>query len=169
MRGPSPTGDSLVNEFMSLNRRRLFGAPPLGVAELARWQRLRRELSERYGDRLQGLLSAVERRAHFRFPTHLEVRFDTGGGLRSACLANISEGGMFVALEEPLAVGTPLRLTLCAPQGSIALPGQVAWTRRAGGPDGPAGMGVRFVALSDEQRDLVAAVVEGVTPEGGRA
>ena len=69
-----------LNEFSTLNRRRLFGAPPLDVADLERWGELRSALEEHYGDQLESVLSAVERRSHFRFPTHLQVR---SGGLAS--------------------------------------------------------------------------------------
>ena len=138
MRTSSPPTDALVNEFMTLNRRRLFGSPPLGVDDLDRWQDLRQTLEHRLGNRLDGLLSVVERRAHFRFPTHLEVRFESGEDLRSACLENLSEGGMFIASERPLAAGTPLQLSISVPSGKVRISGR-AWPgcapcRAAAGP-----------------------------------
>jgi len=120
---PEPSDDDLVSEFVHLNRRRVFGLPPLAVTELERWQELRRALEQRLGDRLQSLLATVERRTHFRFATHLEVRFATGDELRSACLGNISEGGIFVATERPLPAGTALRLTIIAPSGRVEMAG----------------------------------------------
>ena len=71
MAPPDPVYDELVNEFVNLNRRRLFGGPPLVVEELERWQWLRQTLEQHFGGRLRGILETVERRAHFRFPTHL--------------------------------------------------------------------------------------------------
>ena len=169
MRTSSPPTDALVNEFMTLNRRRLFGSPPLGVDDLDRWQDLRQTLEHRLGNRLDGLLSVVERRAHFRFPTHLEVRFESGEDLRSACLENLSEGGMFIASERPLAAGTPLQLSISVPSGKVRISGRVAWVRSMQSRSGPAGMGIRFEDLSDEQRDRIASAVRLIAPEEGNA
>jgi len=165
----SATTDSLVDEFIHLNRRRVFGAPPLAVPELERWQALRQTLEQRLGDRLQSLLATVERRAHFRFATHLEVRFETGDQLRTACLGNISEGGIFVATERPLPAGTALRLSIVVPEGGVEMAGRVAWVRPSSSPNGAAGMGVRFEELSLEQREQIAEVVSRYEPSAGRA
>jgi len=161
--------DDLVSEFVELNRRRLFGAPPLVVAELERWQCLREALERRLGDRLQGLLATVERRAHFRFPTHLEVRFQSGDERVTACLANLSEGGMFIATERPLAAGAPLRLFIRLPDGTFETKGRVAWARGTTSADGAAGMGVRFEDLTPEQREQIADLVARSTPAHGHA
>lgn len=169
MSHPDPPTDELVNEFVHLNRRRVFGAPPLAVFELERWQSLRQTLEQRLGDRLQSLLATVERRAHFRFPTHLEVRFENGADLRTACLGNISEGGIFVATERPLPAGTPLRLFITAPEGTVEMAGRVAWARPTSSRNGAAGMGVRFEDLSLEQREQIADVVARYEPSSGRA
>jgi len=169
MSHPDSLIDELVNEFLHLNRRRVFGAPPLAVPELERWQSLRQTLEQRLGDRLQSLLATVERRAHFRFPTHLEVRFETGAELRTACLGNISEGGIFIATERPMPAGTALRLSITVPEGTVEMVGRVAWARPASSRNGAAGMGVRFEDLSLEQREQIADVVARYEPSSGRA
>jgi uncharacterized protein (TIGR02266 family) len=169
MGSSSQPTDEMVNEFVALNRRRLYGAPPLGVAELERWQTLRQTLEQRLGERFEGLLAIVERRAHFRFPTHLEVRFASGDELRSACLENISEGGIFVATTRPLPAGTPLRLWISVPDGRAEMAGRVAWVRPKDSSAGPAGMGIRFADLSDEQRDQIAQVVSRTSHPAGHA
>ncbi|NNL65904.1 MAG: TIGR02266 family protein [Myxococcales bacterium] len=169
MRDSTPTTDALVNEFMTLNRRRLFGSPPLGVDDLDRWQDLRQTLEQRLGDRMDGLLAIVERRAHFRFPTHLEVRFEDDDGQRSACLENLSEGGMFLAAERPLAAGTPLKLSIPLPAGTLRIRGRVAWIRSIQSRTGPAGMGIRFEDPSDAQREQIAGVVAWISHEEGNA
>jgi uncharacterized protein (TIGR02266 family) len=169
MRGPDAPTDDLVNEFVHLNRRRVFGAPPLAVPELERWQSLRQTLEQRLGDRLQSLLVTVERRAHFRFPTHLEVRFASGDELRSAFLGNISDGGIFVATDRPLPAGTPLRLFITVPDGTAELAGRVAWVRSTKGEGGGAGMGIRFEDLGLELRERIAEVVARYEPRPGRS
>ena len=161
--------DDLVSEFIQLNRRRLLGAPPLVVAELERWQCLREALEQRLGDRLQGLLASVERRAHFRFPTHLEVRFESCDEGFTARLGNISEGGIFVATERPLAAGAPLRLFIRLPDGTVETQGRVAWARAETSAHGAAGMGVRFEDLTAEQRERIADLVARCTPSHGHA
>jgi len=169
MSHPDFPTDELMNEFVHLNRRRVFGAPPLAVPDLERWQTLRQTLEQRLGDRIQGLLATVERRAHFRFATHLEVRFATGAELRSACLGNVSEGGIFIATERPLPAGTPLRLFITAPEATVEMAGRVAWARPVSSATGAAGMGVRFEDLSLEQRERIADVVARYEPTSGRA
>ena len=167
MSAPEPSNDDLLNEFVNLNRRRIFGTPPLGIPDLERWQWLRETLEERLGDRLRSLLATVERRAHFRFSSHLEVCFGSGDELRSACMENVSEGGIFVATDRPLPAGTPLRLKVTLPDGAVDMTGRVAWARSAANEMGPAGMGVRFENLSPEQREKIAAVVaQQAAPEG---
>ena len=166
---PPLTSDPIMNEFVMLNRRRLFGAPPLDLEDLERWQKLRRDLSQRFGDRLDGMLSVTERRANFRFPTHIEVCFDAGSELRSAGLENVSEGGMFVMTEQPLPVETPLQISLRLPDGVVTISGRVAWTRPVSNGAGPAGMGVRFENLSEAQREQIAAVVALVPSRARRA
>jgi len=163
------TTDVLLDEFVQLNRRRLFGGPPLSVRELERWQGLRAELQERVGDRLGSLLASVERRSHLRFRTHLEVRFGTGDALRRAVLTNISHGGIFVATRQPLSEDTPLALTICAPEGSVELSGRVAWVREKGTEDGEAGMGVRFEDVDALQQARIATIVARLAQRPGHA
>ena len=158
---PVRSVEANLNEFSTLNRRRLFGAPPLDVADLERWGELRSALEEHYGDQLESVLSAVERRSHFRFPTHLQVRFSSGKELRSACLQNISEGGIFIATERPLDLGSRLHLAISNSEvaGEVELHGTVKWVRSAPDVEGPAGMGICFDGISDEQRVAIRDVV----------
>ena len=168
MDGPTPPKtDRLVDEFAVLNRRKLVGGPPLDVRDLERWQELRQTLEQQLGDGLGGLLAQVERRSHMRFSSHLAVAYRSGDELRSACLGNVSEGGIFVATHRPLSAGARLRLSITTLGGSVEMSGVVAWARPSPGPTGPAGMGIRFDELDDAQRHRVAQIVQ--TAEAGGA
>lgn len=153
-----------LDEFRSLNRRRLFGTPPLEVAELERWG----ELRERLGEAFAGDGSASrEQRESLRLPTHLKVVFETGDELREAFLENISEGGIFIVTARPLVEGTPVRLRIVADGLSVfEAPGRVRWTRARGDEIHRAGMGIEFEQLSDETREqldsLLAQVVRAL-------
>ncbi len=148
-----------VAEFAALNRRRLFGSPPLNVEELERWAQLRDSLEARFGVE-EGPQEGSDRRIQFRIPTHLEVRFESGAALQSAYLSNISTGGLFIATDAPLEPGTPIALSLSAGDDRLQLQGTVAWIGRARENEGPEGMGVRFEQLTPDQRRMIRAILD---------
>jgi uncharacterized protein (TIGR02266 family) len=154
-------------EFAELNRRRLFGSPPLGVAELERWVELR-GLLERHFSARRDPGGGEERRAYFRIPTHLRVEFRSDQELRSAFLRNLSEGGLFIATDRPLEPGAKLALAIHPPSGEspVELDGVVAWVRTppaaGSGEAVPPGMGIRFERLSAEQARGLARLMRRV-------
>ncbi len=135
-------------EFAELNRRRLFGCPPLAVGELERWQELQANLVKRFeADSGEG------RRVHERLPTHLHVEVKSvEGDTSSGPSMNLSEGGIFLASTSLLDVGTHLELTVANGETAVDLQGVVAWVRAESTPEGPRGMGVRFTTTSNDQR-----------------
>lgn len=151
-----------VTEFRGLNRRRLFGVPPLDVAELERWSELREALEATFDG--TGA-SAGSRREHLRMPTHLRVEFHSGRALREALLTNISEGGLFIAIGRPLEVGTPLQLRIHAELlPPLAIAARVVWSR-TDGDDEPPGMGVRFEGVADDVRRHLDRVLQRVAED----
>ena len=126
----------LVEEFLPLNRRKVQGNPPLCVPELQRWTELSEQLAYELGDPLRR--GGDDR--PLRVPTHLKVRFGEGTGE----LRNVSEGGLFIECERPLADGTPLQLELepGGDQPSILLSATVVWSRDLATHEGPSGFGV---------------------------
>ncbi len=155
-----PSVELWISEYRNLNRRRLFGAPPLEVGELERWAELRSRLTDHFGEGMDGG-AAAERREHLRLPTHLKVVFASGDALREAWLENISEGGIFIQTARPLDTGSPLRLVIIAEAGPpLEIAGRVAWVRPSA--DGAAGMGVRFEDVDAEQRDALDALLDVV-------
>jgi uncharacterized protein (TIGR02266 family) len=144
----------LVEEFLPLNRRKVQGNPPLSVLELQRWSELSEQLAYELGDPLPA--GGGDR--SLRVPTHLKVRFGEGTGE----LRNVSEGGLFIECERPLAHGTPLQLELepGGDQPSILLSATVVWSRDLAGQDGPPGFGVRFEDLEADEYELLMLLIE---------
>lgn len=133
--------EQLVTEFIPLNRRHIAGDPPLTLLELQRWGELRDLLAYEFGDK-PPLRGAVERA--LRVPTHLKVRYGDGG--EEGVLENLSQGGVFIRCDPPLAAGTPLRLQIDPGDGDagIEVDAVVVWSRELPNMDGPAGIGVSF-------------------------
>jgi len=72
----------------------------------------------------------------------LPIRFGVEGLTTEAVTGDLSEGGVFVATESTLAVGTPLRMELEIEGCKIPLRGVVAWKRDRALTGRPVGMGV---------------------------
>lgn len=93
-----------------------------------------------------------ERRLHPRreYRTRIVFEDEFGDGLFYVNSADISMGGIFLASDVPLRLGTLLFLSFQLPlhKRSIRVTGEVV--RRAGGAG--SGMGVRFVGLSELAR-----------------
>lgn len=99
--------------------------------------------------------SSPERRLYPRRPLRTRVIFDDefGDGLFYVYSEDVSMGGLFLASEIPLRMGTMLFLSfhLHGHKRPIRVTGEVV--RRTGtGEAGLAGMGIRFVGLSDLAR-----------------
>ncbi|HWV38027.1 MAG TPA: TIGR02266 family protein [Vulgatibacter sp.] len=132
----------------------------VALSEVAR-ERL--ELTSR---RLQASASSREIRNEPRVPARLEVAFSTGSEVGRAWTQDISRGGVFVATENPPALGTAVELTLALPGGdAVKLPAEVV---RLIGPEESAakgfqqGCGLTFHDVSPEVRRRLEAFVEAV-------
>lgn len=77
---------------------------------------------------------------------------------------DISRGGMFIRTREPLAVGTAVRFEFTLDDSSPVLSGEatVVWRREHDPqrPGAPAGMGVKFDALTPESRTILERILE---------
>lgn len=150
----------LVSEFVPLNRRRVRGDPPLSVLELERWSELRDQLAFEFGHAPP--VGPARQPRHLRVPTHLKVRYG-GDGEHAATLANLSEGGLFVRCQEPLAPDTPLRLEIEGEGGEppLHLEAVVVHSREMDNQDGPGGFGVEFRNVGSEEQLALTALLEG--------
>lgn len=98
---------------------------------------------------------APEKRIHPRRPYRTKVVFDDefGDGLFYVHSENISIGGIFLASDIPVRVGTLLFLSFHLPPHKrfIHVTGEVV-RRSRDEEHGPPGMGIRFVGLSEMAR-----------------
>jgi type IV pilus assembly protein PilZ len=100
-----------------------------------------------------------ELRSASRAPIELKVEYRKVNSFFGDYTKNISKGGTFIKTRKPLAVGTQFLFKLTVPQreAPFELLGEVAWARGAGDE---AGMGIRFIYSSEEQRADFEASVE---------
>lgn len=108
-------------------------------------------------------MSFAIRRAHERAPLKVEVTLESEDNFYSGVANDVSEGGVFVACEDPPAVGTTVELDLTVPTSEhpFHVTGVVRWVREdwVAREGAPAGCGIEWVAISD---DAVAAIAKFV-------
>jgi uncharacterized protein (TIGR02266 family) len=154
----SPETARRVREFLYLNRRRIRGGSCLSAKELERWTELRWQIEESMNG------PAPEnrpRRKTLRVPSNLHVECSDPASHELGSAKEISEGGLFLVTERPIAVGTPLHLRLIGDRGEVVeVEGAVVWSRLPGQGDPPPGIGVEFLDLDEKQREAVAYLVE---------
>ena len=100
-------------------------------------------------------MSGLERRAAPRYPVRLSAEVTRAGRTSTTRTRDLSEGGVCLQYDQPVAAGTPLAIGLFLVADDIedstvpALPlrGVVAWSTPPRGEE-PALVGVRFDALS---------------------
>ncbi|HTE55388.1 MAG TPA: TIGR02266 family protein [Kofleriaceae bacterium] len=107
-----------------------------------------------------------DRRFDPREAIELKVEYERLNAFFADYTKNISRGGTFIHTRKPLPVGTEFLFQLFVPtlEGPLEIRGRVKWVvepGRDGTPDDPpAGMGIRFVYASDEERRQVERLVE---------
>jgi uncharacterized protein (TIGR02266 family) len=110
----------------------------------------------------------VPARAHPRVPANVRIKLKlpTWDRYETFRTRDLSRGGMFVRAAQPLARGTVVRLQLASPDGqAVEIRAQVV---RAVSEGEGAGMGLRFLEVSEETRRRVDGVVESAgLSEGG--
>ncbi len=76
-------------------------------------------------------------------------------------VANASDLGIFVPTEEPLPVGTGLRVGFEGAE--LTLDGEVVWVNPLkNGDNANPGMGIRFVSISREEREVVVSCIRAI-------
>ena len=158
----------LVDEFKRLDRKRkLLGKLPL--ADAARFDHLRITLAQR----LHGNGSS-ERRQELRIPTSLRVRYRTGETFIHNYIHNLSSGGVFISTPNPLPLDTKIKLHLVfEDEGKeVELEGKVVWENIQGSASHDItrpGMGVKFVKISEEARDIIDNLIHNAITEQAQA
>jgi len=118
--------------------------------------------------------SESEPRAEARRPIELKVEYKRLNTFFYDYTKNISKGGTFIKTEKPLDVGTIFLFKLMLPSQSapLALRGEVRWVVKDGAPLPPqvpagheAGMGIKFVYDTPDQREQLEQIVERMMTE----
>src|SRR4051812_38140746 len=102
--------------------------------------------------------------------TRVQFKFDRFSGFLSDFSANVSPGGMFIRTRTPQPAGTVLEFEFRLGDGFelIRGRGEVVWTRvEDEGPARPAGMGLRFLELSQGSKELIYRIVDHHIQQGG--
>lgn len=98
---------------------------------------------------MSAALKAIEKRAMRRLPIRVLVEYEALSEFLEDYTANLSIGGMFIATETPLDMGTRFRLRFAVPGRArpIETVGEVRWCVQPGPGAMNAGMGVQFDPL----------------------
>jgi len=102
--------------------------------------------------------------------TRVQFKFDRFSGFISEYSANISPGGMFLRTRTPRPAGTVLDLEFRLGDGFELIKGrgEVIWARAEDeGAARPAGMGIRFLNLSQGSKELIYRIVDEHVLQGG--
>jgi type IV pilus assembly protein PilZ len=110
--------------------------------------------------------SSLNRRRSNRVEVTWQVDCETEDTFLYAYITNISEMGIFVKTEKPLAVGTELVLRFAPPstEETFVLQGIVQWINpvRPLGENLNPGMGIRFQSLKPEERERIVEAVRTI-------
>ncbi len=102
------------------------------------------------------------KRRYPRMTVRIEVRYQAGTEIRSDVATTLGAGGVFIATEDPIAMGKSLKLDFRLREGGVGhlIEGRVSWSCRQPVRGGQAGFGVQFTnapaiaALAKELEDL---------------
>lgn len=114
-----------------------------------------------------------EKRIHSRFgPLVIKAVFTAGADRREGYLTNVSEGGAFLAVEDPPPLGAEVEIRAIFPWrlGELRAATRVAWRCAAGseGSGSLAGVGLAFEELDPKARELLDAYLEKFTELAAR-
>jgi uncharacterized protein (TIGR02266 family) len=146
---------------LALDKRRKAGG--LSPTDMARWSQLKSALSRHFEPSVEE--QHARSRESVRVPLDLNVNFESRGEVRKCLMKNLSAGGIFVATESPLPIGTPFNVHIRIEKTGedVQLPGEVVSVGASADLSAEKhGMGIRFVNLSDSQRQQVEKFSEQV-------
>jgi len=151
----------LFREYMALDKRR--GSPEgLSVAELLRWTELKGMLGRHFqpGAKKEG---GADKRVSVRVPVNLRMGFESYGSIRDSLMTNLSRGGLFIATDQPLPMGSVVNLRLRIEESHHEIQVEAEVVALNSGPDlktEERGMGVKFVRMTPEQAKGVDELYE---------
>ena len=149
----------LLRAYIALDKRRKAGG--LSPTDMARWSQLKSALNRHFEPGIDQ--QHAQSRESVRVPLNLNVNFESRGEVRRCTMKNLSAGGIFIASESPLPLGTPfnVRIRIEKSGEEIELPGEVVSVGASANlAKEQHGMGIRFVNLDEAQLELVAELSE---------
>jgi uncharacterized protein (TIGR02266 family) len=133
-----------LRDFMALDQKRR--AEGLSPADMERWSQLRETLHRHFEPDVDE--QHAQSRDSVRVPLALNVKLESDGEVRECLMTNLSAGGLFIATDSPLPVGTPfnVRIRVERTGEEIELPGEVVSVEASANlAEEERGMGIRFV------------------------
>lgn len=105
-------------------------------------------------------------------PLVIKTAFTVGSDRREGYLTNLSEGGAFLAIDDPPRLGTEIEIRAILPWrlGELRAVTRVAW-RSQGGSEGSgkiSGVGLAFEELDPKARELLDAYLQKFTELAAR-
>ena len=103
-----------------------------------------------------------ERRKGPRFDVVLKAHYATKEDFRSALIYSISQVGVYLAMDAPFDVGYEFLIEINLPEkeGRIRGKCEVVWVNQIETEDYPRGMGVKFIDLSEKNRQILDNYLE---------
>lgn len=104
-----------------------------------------------------------ERRREKRHNVKLNVNYSHGDTYLYSKSSNLSEMGIFLVSDTPLAAGTVIQLRFNTPHGSnpIDISGEVVWID-PGSATSPGGMGIRFISPEAETTARIRTIIRTI-------
>ncbi len=102
-----------------------------------------------------------------RLSMSVEVSLHTESNFYTGLTENISEGGLFIATRNNLAIGTHMDLTIFLPDlDPLQISGEVCWIREYNQftEDQPCGVGVSFHNISEQHSQIIADFIRSRSP-----
>lgn len=99
----------------------------------------------------------TEKRQHPRASIYVEVRYGEVTEDVTDHILNVSRGGIFIETFSPCDPDTLLRINFYLPDTghTFEVTGRVAWKRISANAEGPPGMGIEFVDISDYDANML--------------
>jgi uncharacterized protein (TIGR02266 family) len=103
----------------------------------------------------------LAKREHVRVPAHLPCTIVRSGDPVDTWIHTIAVGGAFIELTSPPGIGEEMTVDFSFPREpeAISVKTVVRWTRKPG-DEGPAGVGVQFLDIRDNEVNRIVSYVQ---------
>ncbi len=100
----------------------------------------------------------MEKRHQPRIHKRMKAEVHTSEGMTYSTAIDISKGGIFITTPDPLTEGEKVTLSIKLDDGkTVSVKGIIRWSR-LDDDDNPAGMGIMFDEMSDEDNESIKKI-----------